>query len=224
MSTRVIHGVGKPRLIIKEDYEVRTATSSTYNSVTVDLIIPDYINRVLYGQSSEGNPIYGKMISESGLTYGVDEWYGGQPAANSEIYYGGRVLDLPYCYELRESFIEDNIKVKLTNGNINIKRKGFWYSAFLDYSEFIDADTIKTIEPLLDTTTEFYLYPRRDNQYINFLCQLDEGIQYRKTRRGYKNFFLKIKGITRYSNIDLSRAPDVAVYGYGEFYADGMYG
>jgi hypothetical protein len=124
----------------------------------------------------------------------------------------GTTINLPYCSSLTERFSNDFIQTKLNNGNINTKKRGYYYSATLDYSTGMSKEVLESLEPLFSTSqNDFYFYPRSDNTNIYYKVNFPENfaleIAQKKFHRGHKNIILEFIGVERLTSVDLTNDP-----------------
>lgn len=236
MASKVLHGTGKPSILLNgwvqgsfsyEHEKIGEFTCKLAGIAKPEDFFTDYLlNRAFIVGVWEGwlniGDLWGKIVSYNltEQTITVDSWRGGIPEngilPRSEI--GGKVIDLPYCQSLIETFTPDYLEPKkLFNGNIIKKNRGYYYSAALDYSAYSDASLLNKLQDLFDTerTDSFIFYPRRDNIAINYLCELDEDSEltwaHHKKHQGHKYISINLKSVERLSKIDLSSTNDMPI-------------
>ena len=123
-------------------------------------------------------------------------------------------ITLPFCKNLIETFEPEIIQVRLFNGTLSTTKKGWWYSAILDYSDFIKATTLQSLDQDgaslqslfdIDRTSDLYFYPRSTAVY--YRAELDPStaviLQQRPFHTSHKRFQIKLNGTIRLNNIDL---------------------
>ena len=123
-------------------------------------------------------------------------------------------ITLPFCKNLIETFEPEIIQVRLFNGTLSTTIKGWWYSAVLDYSDFIKATTLQSLDQdgaslqsVFDTgrTVAMRFYPRSTSIY--YTVELDPStalvLQQRPFHTSHKRFQMKLNGTTRITEIDL---------------------
>lgn len=171
-----INGNGKPRIIVLKSAAIYTSTTgTTYTSNTVvETGSPSFSMiragmRVSSYQTRSGKPdllVYGKItaVNDTTDTITVSEWVGGMPTNGKAFAVDGWVIDLPYCYALLETFKPDLLIHNLYRSRKVAKLFGWEYSATLDYSKHISADTLINLDPALNMgeTDELILIPRVD--------------------------------------------------------------
>jgi hypothetical protein len=230
----VIHGEGKPRIVASDVQEhsdiVADATSTTVTLTTggSDSVI---VGRLVNSVNGDGDITTAKALSYDGgsKVVTIDEWIGGIPAVTKAVSFLGKVVDLPYCQALIESFGVDQYSKKLyATGRIEKTRRGFYYFATLDYNRYFSKEDMEQIEILLNTSQgDMLFYPRRDNASVNYLVSFPDDFvlqwQQRQFHSGHRLVVIQLEGVERKTDIDLSSLPSDVVRGYGEDYADGMY-
>lgn len=238
MSTRVIHGVGKPRIVKVTDVTytrtVASGSATTIEYTTGFALEDDLYLKVVRTVDDNGDSIYAIIQSHDYINHisTVDEWIGGDsdanvPAVGATAYIEGYAVDLPYCGQLIERFRLDAIQHKLANGNINTNKRGWYYSATLDYSNHLTKEDFQTWGNLLGIgENDFWFYPRRDNPDIYYRVTFPEDFTLefaqKKHHINHKLVIIELIGTRRITSIDLTSEPG-ETFGYGQSYASGMY-
>lgn len=225
----VIHGTGQPRIEI-ESYTLITdiVSSSTSTSVvltnTSNLAAIDNIyvlvNRMVMTYNSSNAETWGKITSfdETSKVLYVASWNNGNPDTGKEIRVKNFRIDLPYCQSLIESWIPDFLIYRMFNGNIEISKKGFYYSALLDYSQWLKGSLVEYLRPLFRMDHKnFIFYPRSDNTSVSYVVDLDPAteflLQQARHHRFHKLVKIKLIGVRRLNEINL-KLPEGTGYGY----------
>lgn len=122
---------------------------------------------------------------------------------------GGEVIiNLPYCDQLVETFTPDNIVKKLNGGAISITKRGYYYSALLDYGKRFPLTEIQKLDDLYDKDRTLVLtfYPRTSS--VGYTVDVDPEADFKMMQmtfhRGHKGIQIKLIGIVRIDEIDLT--------------------
>ena len=174
-STRIINGVGLPRLIVVKGMIYTSAGATTFASASVseagspDLSALQAGHRVTSFVVSAGHPnkpVFAKILSVDDVNdiISVDEWIGGTPTNNQPIVIDGFVIDLPRCQEMTEVFTPDNLIHKLYRRRKDTKFYGWGYRNILDYSTYATGNMLTDLFPGLNLgeTDRLILVPRKD--------------------------------------------------------------
>lgn len=229
--SNVIHGTGKPRFFIKTDIrETGKIVSATSTTAVVSLNnftdLEEYdrlyglIGCILWTKNNADEETYGIILNyiNNTDTVIVKEWTKGNPDVDKDIVLKDIVIDLPYCEQLTESWTPDSIVKKRLNGKLNKKKKGFYYSASLNYSSFIKADVLSKLRHLFRIDTkEIIFYPRRDNQKVNYLVDIDDDtleLFQLKHHQGHGGIIINVIGLNRYSEAQIYEITSLSGYGY----------
>ena len=245
MADNVIHGSGKPRFGVPTAV-IWSGTSGTGHSATtidlgsgIDLGALDNIyglkNFIVWSLSS-GTLTHGKVESYNDTTdvLTVDSWSDGTPSNSQATYLQGKRIDLPYCQRLTESFTPDFIVKKMVDGSIRRTKRGYYYSASLDYQRYLHKDDMQLLRDLYNSTIStassggYVFYPRLDNTALLYDVDVDPdsliSFYQLKQHQGHGGVVIKIVGLQRLAEIpfidptlDLSK---VAVDSAGKYVID----
>ena len=225
--SNVIHGSGKPRFEIQENAILTntvgsaTATSVVLGSaVSLDELNSAHVllNRLVKTTSTAGET-FGRITAwvDGSDTISVESWNNGTPTTSAALTIVGFRIDLPFCQALIESWIPDFLSKKFFNGNVGITKRGFYYSAVLDYSQWMGGNIVEYLRPLYNIKWQsFIFYPRLDNTDVSYVVDIspDTAFQIRQARghRGHKLVQIKLIGLRRLPEINLQT---ITTTGYG---------
>lgn len=238
----VIHGEGKPRLSISTSaIHTNTVHASSISATTVklgtsadlDALETSHIlkNRIISTLNSSSEVTDGRVSSFDNSTDILtveDGWSNGNPASGAALSIGSFRIDLPYCQHLIESWTPDFLTNKLQNGNISIRKRGFYYSAVLDYAQFADGSLVEDFAALFKSQyKDFTFYPRRDNLAISYTVDLSPDtvfqLQQARGHRFHKLMRIDLVGTRRLSDVNLKvPAGDGYGFDYGSNYGDSL--
>lgn len=241
MADNVIHGTGKPRFVLPTGVILtdKTVGSSTSTSVTLaeatDLTTLDaqygLAGYEVWTKNSSAETTYGVIQSynDGTDTLTVDEWSNGNPNATAALYIQGIAIDLPYCQRLTETFTPDFITKKLLSGNIVRIKRGFYYSASLDYARYFHKDEMEVIRRLFNKIMNGCgFYPRVDNKALFYAVDIDPessiSFYQLKNHQGHGGIIINIIGTQRLASIPFLEPSETGGYGedYGESYGYGL--
>lgn len=240
--SNVIHGTGKPRFYIKTNIlETAKIVSSTSTTAVValdnftDLQAFDQmhgiIGMVLWTKNNADDDTYGIITSyiNASDTVIVSSWNNGNPDVDAVVNFKDIVIDLPYCERLTERWTPDTFIVKRLNGYIRTKKRGFYYSATLDYSKIIKSNILSKLRHLFRIDrTEIYFYPRRDNTKIYYRVDISESnvleLYQLQHHQGHGGVLIEIFGLERFSEAQIYDITSLSGYGYnyGTNYGQGI--
>jgi hypothetical protein len=219
MITKVLHGEGKPRIILTEAEILSAAivtitdvfTIETDGAITFD---ENTLNMMAYTKNVNDEETKGKIIAyspESNLIK-VDQWDNFIPAVGKTISIKNRAIDLPYSQgNLVETFkIDATKKIYYDTGRIRIKINGYYYSVLLDYSRYSDLEQLNAMQPVYDSarTGSFIFYPRRDNKDVYYECEIDPetdiNLAQLPNHQGMKLVQFRFICLNRLTKIDLT--------------------
>lgn len=241
MSYNVIHGIGAPRIITSSvkvaEGDIDTVSSETTLTIhalagsKVVFLLDSGIGRLAVTKDANGDTIFSRVtqVLTDYNTFVFTAWLGGDPATGNipvlgnKVEFYGFVLDLPLCQNLIEGFKLDGYDKKFENGDIEPVKKGWYYSAVLDYSGHVKAAVLKKIGILIDITQKkFLLYPRSDNPDISYVVDFAPGFtlqfQQKKHHKNHKLVVLELRGLKRLAKPDFDSIPNDQMYGYGEYF------
>lgn len=245
MATNVIHGTGKPIInITTSPILTDTIKALTGSNLIVELnttatslanLNTQYglVNYLLYSYTSGDVLTWGRITSYTetgGDLLTVDGWHlNNVPAVGKACWIQNIWIQLPYCQRLTEFWTPDFIVHKLFNGNIKTNKRGFYYSANLDYSGYAHKDTIQLFRPLLRTdSSNIYFIPRADNEAIRYKVDLSPESQIAlnqiQQHSGHRSFMIDLIGTERLTFIQLGDSSASSGYGddYGIDYGVGL--
>jgi len=145
--------------------------------------IPDYTNvragmRVVSGYARSGGSadkiVYGRItaIDRTGFVITIAAgWVGGTPDNGKTFKVNGWVIDLPYCFDLTETFTPDQLLHNLWRSRIEqAEWYGWGYAAALDYAKHIRADVLLSMRPALNLKKGdmLILVPHIDKPQYNY--------------------------------------------------------
>jgi len=237
MATNVIHGTGKPRFVLPSSdflqYVGLSDLGGYYNTVssstTTTLVFATGFDMTqldetygirgmgVWSLNSSDEDTWGVAQSyvDGTETITVDAWSNDNPANGKKVFLIGRYIDLPYCQRLTETFTPDYITKKMLNGEIKYIKRGFYYSAVLDYGRYLHKDEMEIIRYLYEASMNGCgFYPRKDNTAILYSVDIDpEGsisFYQLQNHQGHGGVIINITGIERLSRIPFND-PTVSV-------------
>lgn len=170
--------------------------------------------------SSIDHPTYAKVISKDSGSIVVDGWTNGTPTNGAKFLIDGYIADLPRTQKdgLLETFEPDILVHSLYRGDqgskIETKFRGWKYTASLDYSQFISADTLLDMRFHLSPKSldRLVLIPHVDAPQYQYNVYFAEAVQLRKygISAGYKGPKFTFAG-----NENLAGLPMIDGYGTG---------
>ena len=220
MADNVIHGTGKPRFWVGTDKicegsnSAASATSITLSdSPDLDSLDSEYglKNFLVFGDTAGSEMTSAKITAWNDTTdvLTVDEWSNGTPANSANNFIRTKRVDLPYCQRLTESFEPDFIVKKMLSGDIRRTKRGFYYSATLDYAQYHHKDDMEILRDLFDRNYDgqydFTFTPRLDNPAASYYVDIDpeSAISFYQLRNhlGHGGIIISIRGIERLEKI-----------------------
>lgn len=225
MATNVIHGTGKPRFVLPTeellDYYLSitdTVASATIVQIVLTTITEAQINYLDDNVGLKGISIWSRNTSNedtwaviqsftaSTKTFIVDVWSNGTPDTGELVEFKGRIIDLPYCQRLTESFEPDYIVKKMLDGRYVYLKRGFYYRASLDYGRYLHKDEMQIIRYLYEVTMNGCgFYPRKDNPAVIYTVDIDPespiSFYQLQSHQGHGGVVININGITRLNRI-----------------------
>ncbi len=227
--SNVIHGTGKPRFYVKTGIlETGKIVSVSGLSAEVDLYnfesltdldsVHGLIGVILWSLNASGAETFGVIKSYASETVAVKYWSNGAPVVDAEIKFQGIVIDLPYCQRLIERWTPEVLTVKRLNGRIRKKKKRFYYSATLDYSQYLGGDKLSLLRHLFRTDrNEIIFYPRVDNNNLYYNVEIADDsleiyqLQHHQAHGGIR---IQIIGLEPYSEAQIFNLLNETGYGY----------
>lgn len=245
MATNVIHGTGKPRILVNTNIihtDSISAVSGDSPSYSVTLAVGGnlaglaatygLINYILWTKNGDGEVTWGRIIGYSETPNDVLtilDWSNGEADPGADCYIQNVVLDLPYCFRLTEMWMPDFIVHKLYNGNIYRRKRGFYYSASLDYSNYIHKDNLEIFRQLLRTDrNDIWFYPRRDNLNVSYKVDIspDSEVVLNQIQHhlGHRSWVINLIGVERLPEVQIYDPEESSGYGedYGSSYGIGL--
>jgi len=188
-STR-LSGSGKPRILVIKQTAHYTSTGTTaYTATSASETGSPSLKAVRAGMrirssvTRTGLPdleVYARItaVNDTSDLITVAEWIGGTPSAAAVFVVDGYVIDLPYCQGLTETFTPDQLIHNLWRSRKSSLFYGWQYSAVLDYSAWIAADTLIDMYPALNLsgTDKIILIPRVDKPGNSYNVIYEGGI------------------------------------------------
>jgi hypothetical protein len=233
----VLHGTGKPRFEI--DFGNRNVVEFTitglviavvkFDTVAAASVNLDYIEntvglkqRVISGVNTLGGITRASIVSydNTAKTLTVDAFNNGAAVTSTDLTISIYRIDLPYCQSLIERFTPEDIVRKLYNGGLARTRKGWRYSAILDYGRYATKEMIQKLRWLYrnDSPDFFWFYPRLDNLAVVYKVTLDPEyvvqLQQRQRHTGHLFFNILLIGYERLNNLPFEI--ETTSTGYGE--------
>jgi len=187
LADNVIHGEGKPRFIIPTSV-IWTGTDSAATDTTITLngspnlddLDAQYglVNFRVWSKNSSSEDTYGKITAYNDITdvLTVDSWSNGTPPVATSVttFLQTKQIDLPYCQRLTEIFTPDFIVKKMVTGEIKTVKRGFYYSASLDYAKYFHKDEMQLLRDLYNKDYDYFtFYPRVDNPGLSYKVDID---------------------------------------------------
>lgn len=224
----VIHGSGKPRFeiatpeVLSDTVADVGTTSVTLTSTTTLNTVDDVhvlLNRLVRSTNTTSGETWGKITSfdQTSKVLYVESWSNGNPTVGQAVTVLNFRIDLPFCQALIESWTPDFLTYKMYSGNIENIKRGFYYSALLDYSQWMGGTIVEYLRPLYRIDWKnFIFYPRLDNTDVSYVVDIDPAtaFQIRQSRghRSHKLVQIKLIGVRRLSDINLQTPTET---GYG---------
>lgn len=224
----VIHGSGKPRFeiatpeVLSDTVADVGTTSVTLTSTTTLNTVDDVhvlLNRLVRSTNTTSGETWGKITSfdQTSKVLYVESWSNGNPTVGQAVTVLNFRIDLPFCQALIESWTPDFLTYKMYSGNIENIKRGFYYSALLDYSQWMGGTIVEYLRPLYRIDWKnFIFYPRLDNTNVSYVVDIDPAtaFQIRQSRghRSHKLVQIKLIGVRRLSDINLQTPTET---GYG---------
>ena len=236
MADFVLHGVGKPRLDVITP-EMISNVVDTSNSTSVALTSAEdltdidrqfgLLHAVVSSFNSSDEVTVGKITGwDDGTdTLTVNSWSNGNPSGTKDVTVQGLQIDLPFCEKLTERFTPDFIEKKMLNGDIRIRRRGFYYNAGLSYNRYAHKDTVTLFRALFSTQySDYTFFPRSDNILIKYKVDLVGDLDYMwwqlTHHQGHGGWNVALQGTRRLSEVYMY---EVVASGYGTAYGT-LYG
>jgi len=180
MPDFVLHGEGQPRLDVITPIMLTNTIGSIISTTFVlgsgaNLTRIDREFGLMHSMvstfTSADVTTFGKVTDwDDGTdTIVVDSWSNGTPAVGKAVTIQGLQIDLPFCQKLTETFRPDFIEKKMHRGDIRTNRRGFYYSATLDYARFAHKDTVILFRALFNKQySDYTFFPRSDNSLVQY--------------------------------------------------------
>ena len=236
MADFVLHGVGKPRLDVVTptmfDDSVSAKSSTTVTLVDgQDLTDIDrefgLLHAIISSFNASDEVTVGKVTDWDDGTdvLTVNSWSNSEPAVGKDLTVQGLQIDLPFCEKLTERFTPDFIEKKMLNGDIRLRRRGFYYNAGLSYNRYAHKDTVTLFRALFSTRySDFTFFPRSDNTLVKYKVDLIGDLDYMwwqlTHHQGHGGWNVALQGTRRLSEVYMY---EVVASGYGTGYGS-LYG
>ena len=209
-----IRGTGTPRVIIVYAAPQYTSSASTtfdataaydagwaFNGVRANQRVMSYVMR-----GTVQIPTFGKVVGKITGKLSIDAWTNGTPTNGQVFVVDGFIADLPRTQEdgMSEIFDPDILVHSIYSGDqgsrIETKMRGWKYDCVLDYSKYINADTLLDLDKVLaqGTNDKLILIPRRDAQQFQYNVYYSGAITLKKygLAAGYKGTVFAFKSKT----------------------------
>lgn len=215
MADHVIHGEGKPRFTI-DTPRIWSGTNSASSATSITLNgspVLDDLNNVfglinaLVRSGTTDSPAedtVGKITAYNDTTdiLTIDEWSNGTPGVSKPVIIQNKRIDLPFCQRLIETFTPDFIVKKMITGEIRRNKRGFYYSARLDYSRYFHKDNMALLKDLFNiNNSNFVFYPRVDNLSVSYPIDIDPESEVSfyqlQAHQGHGGVIINIIGLSR---------------------------
>ena len=211
---RSISGEGKPRLcLVKADAIYTSGSGTTFALLTItvsaDLTSAGILagHRISSYQTNSGQPdkfTWAKVLSivcGATTTITVDGWTNGVPSNGQLFTVDGFVMDLPWCYEMTETFDPDVLVHSLWRQDSGTKDdpkfRGWKYQCDLDYSQYTRPEDIIALRPALGMGPNDYLLlmPHVDQSGFNYRVYYAGAVKISRfgLTPGYKQLVLSFK-------------------------------
>ena len=193
----------------------------TYGSVIIGMRVSSFktVSGVDY-------PTFAKITAKATGVLTIDTivgWSNGTPTDGKRFLVDGWIADLPYCQRLGEKFEADDLVHELYAGDSgsvdDVKHRGWKYYLKLDYSKYIEADTLISMRDFLSATKKdrLIVMPRVDKPGLNYEVRFVDPVELSRYGRspGYKDSVFSFKVLANLPSfpIENNRA------GYGTQYA-----
>ena len=193
----------------------------TYGSVIIGMRVSSF--RTVSGVDY---PTFAKITAKATGVLTIDAivgWSNGTPTDGKRFLVDGWIADLPYCQRLGEKFEADDLVHELYAGDSgsvdDVKHRGWKYHLKLDYSKYIDANTLISMRDFLSAAKKdrLIVMPRVDKPGLNYLVRFVEPVELSRYGRspGYKDSVFSFKALANVPSFPIEN--DRA--GYGTHYA-----
>ena len=218
MATEVIHGQGKPRIVMPTSVLITgTVAALTGGSYTVEIsgtpaLTDAVLAHFLITVNGDAGATKGKITSYNAINYTVTvaSYDNGFPALSAALTIKDIVIDLPYCDQLIEEweFVYSKVKVRKSDKKKLRTLEGFYYYAILDYGSYANKDMLVDLSVIFTASrTNFYFYPRVDNKDLYYECELAEGAALKlaqlKHHQGHRLFDIELEGLALLNTANL---------------------
>ncbi len=234
--SNVIHGTGKPRLVVITDIleqgEIVSAGSSTvevtltnFPSVQALADIHGVAGIIIFSLNNDNEETIAVVTGylESTTIFTIKYWTNGAAKVGANYYLKDYAIDLPYCQRLTEIWMPDYRLSKRFNGKLKIKKKGFYYRATLDYSQYLSAEVLSKLRNLYRIDRKGILfYPRVDNNDVNYYVDIDpnESLEFYQLQhaQGHGGVIISLIGLERVPEASIYNLETSTTLGYGYMY------
>ncbi len=218
MSTKVLHGEGKPRIVIDETAiytgTIDSRSGHVFTLTGTPVLTANVIDRMLVSLNSSDEATIGKITAYNSTNYTVtvESFSNLFPADTKAATIEDKVIDLPYCESLEEQI---EIVMKPPKTLYHNKKKireieGFYYYTALNYSSFADLNLISKLQDIYDSARakNFTFYPRLDNMMVSYLCEVDPeypiNFAQLKYHQGHRGVIFGFEGVEMLTKAPLS--------------------
>jgi len=128
----------------------------------------------------------------------VDQWVPSQPADGDTYSVNGWVIDLPYSQGIRQEFTPCQTVHSLWRKRLDNRFYGYEYGCTVDFSQWIDADTLYLMRQALNPSEDdtLVIVPYTDKPGYNYEVIFDDTMALNLFGKGggHRDFVMKFKG------------------------------
>lgn len=209
-KSKVLHGHGKPRIVIPEDEAFTNGTINTVNDkiITFSAIGEmniGLINRQIISTNKFGSETRGKIIGYNSTSkkITIDKWNNQPSIVNVAVEIKNEVIDLPWTEEHYEWFtilFKPEVTLFYNKEKI-IEFEGFYYNCILNYESFMLQETLASVQNIYNAKRKnnFIFIPRSDNEtvfyYMNLTPETILELAQMKYYQGHKYVRFQFSGV-----------------------------